>query len=102
MTEVGMALGNPYKCGPRVPGQVGAPFPFVNVKVNEENELFIAGPQVAKGYWNRPAETAENFFTDENGFRWFKTGDVVDVTEDGNYIIRGRASVDIIKVIIIF
>ncbi|TPX55964.1 hypothetical protein PhCBS80983_g04898 [Powellomyces hirtus] len=103
MTEIGMALGNPYE-GPRIPGTVGKPFPGVKASIRDQNdqeisgdgpisgELFVSGPQVFEKYWNKPEATAKEL---QNG--WFRTGDIVSRNEDGVYSILGRASVDIIK-----
>jgi long-chain acyl-CoA synthetase len=53
--------------------------------VNEEGELIISGPQVMKGYWQRPEETAE---TIKDG--WIYTGDLARMDEDGYFYIVGR------------
>jgi long-chain acyl-CoA synthetase len=47
--------------------------------IGERGELCVQGPQVMKGYWNRPEATAECFTKDG----WFKTGDVAVIQEDG-------------------
>ncbi|KAI8822216.1 AMP-dependent synthetase and ligase [Fimicolochytrium jonesii] len=103
MTEIGMALGNPYD-GPRIPGTVGKPFPHVSTQIISDagadvtaqpdatGELYVSGPQVFKEYWNKPEATAKEL---QDG--WFKTGDIVKKSEDGMYTILGRASVDIVK-----
>ncbi|MFN8345008.1 MAG: acyl-CoA synthetase [Spirosomataceae bacterium] len=101
MTEIGMALSNPYHDQRRA-GFVGVPLPKVNVRlVNEQNkevesgqagEIQVKGPNVFSEYWRRPAATQESFTEDG----WFKTGDVA-VMEEGSYKILGRNSVDIIK-----
>jgi malonyl-CoA/methylmalonyl-CoA synthetase len=101
MTEIGMALSNPYE-GERRPGSVGFALPGVEVRLVSEQqtvvmeedlpgEIQVRGPGVFLEYWNRPAATAE-LFTDG----WFRTGDVA-VREHGYYRILGRQSVDIIK-----
>ncbi len=92
MTEIGMALSNPYD-GPRVAGHVGYPLPGVSVRLSEEGEIQVKGPTVFKEYWNKPDSTAESFTSDG----WFKTGDVAVIDEVGGYRILGRNSVDIIK-----
>lgn len=46
---------------------------------NESGELCIRGPQVMKGYWNKPEETA--LALDEDG--WFKSGDIAIIQDDG-------------------
>ena len=101
MTELGMAISNPY-IGARKPGYVGLPLPGVDIKlVNEQyenvnegeaGEIIVKGKNVFLEYWNKPAATSEAF-TKEG---WFKTGDIA-IIEDGYYRIMGRSSVDIIK-----
>lgn len=100
MTEIGMALSNPYR-GERLAGTVGQPLPNVEVRlkdgekiIQEESvpgEIQVRGPSVFQEYWNRPEISAESF---DNG--WFRTGDIA-VIENGYYRIMGRSSVDIIK-----
>jgi malonyl-CoA/methylmalonyl-CoA synthetase len=92
MTEIGMALSNPYD-GPRVAGHVGYPLPGVAARLSDEGEIQIKGPTVFKEYWNKPESTAESFTEDG----WFKTGDIAAIDEVGGYRILGRNSVDIIK-----
>nr|XP_033702201.1 malonate--CoA ligase ACSF3, mitochondrial isoform X3 [Tursiops truncatus] len=58
----------------------------------KEGELLVRGPSVFREYWDKPEETKTAFTSDG----WFKTGDTA-VFKDGNYWIRGRTSVDIIK-----
>lgn len=101
MTEIGMALSNPY-AGERRPGSVGQPLPGVQVRLRGEadvsgasgcasGEIQVRGPGVFKEYWNRPETTLKSFVDG-----WFATGDMA-VVEDGYYRIMGRRSVDIIK-----
>jgi malonyl-CoA/methylmalonyl-CoA synthetase len=101
MTEIGMALSNPYH-GERRPGAVGRPLPGVEVRLKTESgaivtaeeepgEIQVRGPGVFRAYWNRDEESAKSF---EDG--WFRTGDMA-VSERGYYRIMGRLSVDIIK-----
>lgn len=101
MTEIGMALSNPYE-GERRPGAVGRPLPGVEIRLQAESgetveedgvsgEIQVRGPNVFEQYWNRPEETNSSFVDG-----WFKTGDMA-VVEDGYYRIMGRSSVDIIK-----
>jgi malonyl-CoA/methylmalonyl-CoA synthetase len=100
MTEIGMAISNPYE-GERRAGHVGMPLPNVQVRlVDEENrvvegqpgEIQIKGPTVFKEYWGKAVATKEAFTEDG----WFKTGDVAELV-DGYYRILGRNSTDIIK-----
>lgn len=55
----------------------------------EEGLLYIAGPSVFAGYWNRPTENAACFL-DRGGRRWYNTGDVVREDEAHGYIYLGR------------
>jgi len=101
MTEIGMALSNPYR-GERRAGSVGLPLPGVDVRLVAEDgatiagedhpgEIQVRGPNVFLEYWDNPQATAESF-TDG----WFRTGDMA-VLERGYYRIMGRTSIDIIK-----
>ena len=53
---------------------------------DKTGELLVRGPQVMKGYWNRPDETAQSL--DQEG--WLHTGDIARVDEDGFYSIVDR------------
>ncbi len=101
MTELGMALSNPYD-GERRPGHVGQPLPGVVIKRVDESgdevtdastpgELAVKSPTAFREYWGNPESTAKAF---ANG--WFLTGDIA-VVDEGAYRILGRASIDIIK-----
>lgn len=101
MTEIGMALSNPYR-GERRPGYVGQPLPDVCIKLVDESgavvtdegtpgEIRIKSPTVFLEYWSNAEATASSF---KEG--WFCTGDIA-VVEEGYYRIMGRSSVDIIK-----
>ncbi|ROQ20429.1 long-chain acyl-CoA synthetase [Marinimicrobium koreense] len=77
-------------------GTVGLPMPDTECKVIDEEgqslpngepgELCVRGPQVMKGYWNRPDETRQ--VLDEDG--WFRTGDMAVIQEDGYIRIVDR------------
>ncbi|TWU24835.1 Long-chain-fatty-acid--CoA ligase [Novipirellula galeiformis] len=101
MTEIGMALSNPYD-GERRPGAVGQPLPGVEIRLQDEcgesitnegvsGEIQVRGPNVFQQYWNRPDATSESFVDG-----WFRTGDMA-VIENDYFRIMGRSSVDIIK-----
>jgi amino acid adenylation domain-containing protein len=55
-----------------------------------EGELCVAGAGVMQGYWNLADNTARAFLTDAHGTRWYRTGDIVTESSDGNYVYVGR------------
>jgi len=79
----------------RKPGTIGLPVPDTDMKVvdvetgtrelpfGEAGELCIAGPQVMRGYWNRPEESALALRADAEGRVWFHTGDIARIDADG-------------------
>jgi long-chain acyl-CoA synthetase len=98
MTETAPAGTFSPLFGPRKPGSCGLPMPGVRLKftdvaepsrdvaLGERGEICIAGPNVMKGYWNKPAATAAAFTAD--GF--LRTGDVGYMDEDGFVYIVDR------------
>ncbi len=91
VTHANLAYAPPRK------GSIGIPVPdtlarIVDVESGKEvpvgtpGELCIKGPQVMKGYWNRPEENKIAF--DEEG--WFHTGDIAIMDEDGYFYIVDR------------
>ncbi|WP_100399825.1 long-chain-fatty-acid--CoA ligase [Bacillus sp. FJAT-44742] len=82
--------------GERKEGSIGLPWPNTDAAIlsqesedfgepGEIGELIIRGPQVMKGYWNRPEETAATFFDE-----WLKTGDMGYMDEEGFFYIVDR------------
>jgi len=79
----------------RKPGTIGIPICDTDIKVvdldtgdhelpiGEVGELCISGPQIMKGYWQKPDETAQAPRRDSDGRIWFQTGDVARIDEDG-------------------
>jgi long-chain acyl-CoA synthetase len=66
-------------------GSVGRAMPGVEIKIADDGEILARGPNIMKGYWNKPAETAEAL---EGG--WFHTGDIGHVDKDGFLLITDR------------
>lgn len=67
-------------------GTVGKPIDDVEIKIGDGDEILVKGPNVMKGYLNKPEETAR--VIDSNG--WFHTGDQGRFDAYGNLIITGR------------
>ncbi len=67
-------------------GTVGVPIPGVEVRIGADDEIQIKGPTVMRGYFNRPAETAEAFTADG----WFRTGDAGRIDPSGAIILTDR------------
>jgi len=67
------------------PGRAGPAIRGIEMKLGENDEIVVRGPNVFPGYWKRPQET-------EKALRdgWFRTGDQGEVDEEGNWRIVGR------------
>ena len=66
-------------------GSAGKPYPHVEVRLSDEGELEVRGPNVFAGYWRNPEATAAAF---DDG--WLRTGDIAERDEEGFYWIKGR------------
>ncbi|MEP5937649.1 MAG: long-chain fatty acid--CoA ligase [Erythrobacter sp.] len=96
----GVVSVNPYE-GTRKKGTIGQLIaqtdimlvdkedPTKIVSNGEPGELIIHGPQIMKGYWNRP-ETDAEVFVEHDGKKWLRTGDVATLDEDGFLSIVDR------------
>lgn len=108
LTETTSAItSNPIQ-GKKKIGSVGLTYPNTKIRLvdietgerevaqGEEGEITFAGPQVMKGYFNRPEETAKSL-REAGGERWFFTGDIGRMDEEGYLYIVDRAK-DMINV----
>jgi len=94
-------FNQPWK--PCKPGSIGFPIWGIEVKVFDENdqevpvgeigEIVISGHNVMKGYYNKPEETAAAF----KGGKWFHTGDLATMDEDGYFYIVDRVKDMVIR-----
>jgi long-chain acyl-CoA synthetase len=96
-----VATANPTNTHQRKIGSIGFPLPGTVIKVldvasglqelprGEDGEIAVCGPQVMKGYWNRPAED-ERAFRVIDGNRYFLTGDIGHIDEEGYILITDR------------
>ncbi len=95
MTEASPVVTTNPKGGIRV-GTIGVPVPSTDVRIvdekgeplpiGERGELQVKGPQVMKGYYNRPEETAKTITAEG----WLNTGDIAVMDEDGYFRIVDR------------
>ena len=67
-------------------GSVGRPIPGTTIKIAEDGEVLIKGPIVMQGYWKNDAANAEVF----SGDRWFHSGDLGKLDDEGFLFIVGR------------
>lgn len=102
LSETGpLATANPSSLEGRKFGSVGFPISNTDVKIldietattelprGEDGEIAISGPQVMQGYWERPDENAQ-VFRQIDGRRYFLSGDIGHIDEDGYIIITDR------------
>jgi long-chain acyl-CoA synthetase len=92
---------NPSNLEQRQIGAVGLPFPNTDIKIvdletglkelalGQDGEIAASGPQVMLGYWNKP-EANKNAFREIEGKRYFLTGDIGHIDENGFVIITDR------------
>ncbi len=96
-----VASANPTNSKQRKIGTIGFPIPGTDIKIldiesgttelsrGEDGEIAICGPQVMQGYWNKPEEN-EKVFREINGKRYFLTGDIGHIDEDGYILVTDR------------
>ncbi len=94
--ELGIQIYNAYglteaplvtinKLGSNRIGTVGEPLPNTNVKINNDGEVIVKGPQVTSGYFNN--KNRNNLLLQNN---WLLTGDYGYLTSEGSLVITGR------------
>jgi len=87
-------------------GSFGCPIPGMQAAVmnpdtlelapqGETGELLLCGPNVMRGYWNKPEDSARAF-VEKDGLRWLRTGDIVRMDEEGYFHFYDRSK-DLIK-----
>lgn len=84
----------------RIPYTVGRPLPQTDIKIMDEDgkelssgekgTVWVHGPQIMKGYYKNPEETAKVMMKDRENRLWFNTGDLGRKTRDGDLTILGR------------
>ncbi len=96
LTETSPVVIANFLWGKRKSGSIGVPWPDTEAAIlsietgeeappNEIGEVMVKGPQVMKGYWNRPEDTQATFKDD-----WFLTGDMGYMDEEGYFYIVDR------------
>ena len=95
LSEASPAVSTNYHQRPTKPGSIGQPIPEVKVRIvddqdrdlplGEVGELLVYGPNVSKGYYKLPEETARTF---NNG--WLHTGDMAKMDQDGYLYVVER------------
>ena len=102
LTETSPVISvNPTNRDGRKIGSIGFPLPGTHVKIldledptkelpqGEDGEVAACGPQVMKGYWKRP-DANQEVFVDLDGRRYFLTGDIGHIDDDGYILITDR------------
>ncbi|BBI99121.1 AMP-dependent synthetase [Ferrigenium kumadai] len=85
LTETSPVISGNCK-GMNFPDSVGQPIRDVQVRLGEQSELLVKGPNVMLGYWNNPEATRA--MIDADG--WLNTGDVAHIADTGHIYITGR------------
>ena len=85
LTET-VALGTVNRLESFKLGTVGPPLPGIELKIADDGEILIKGPNVFSEYWRNPEATRESFTEDG----WLCTGDLGSIDEDGFLSITGR------------
>lgn len=109
LTEAQMAVVANPPLGEKKLGSVGMPLPDVELRVvdvddpsrelpqGEAGEVLLSAPQLMRGYWHQPDETAATLTTGSDGRRWLHTGDIGYIDADGYLFLTDRKK-ELIKV----
>ncbi len=95
MSETGMNFSNPVR-GARKPGSIGLPLPELQVRIvdpetfedvtsGSTGEIWLKGPCITPGYWQKQEESKKNFIDG-----WFRSGDLGKTDGDGYYYLTDR------------
>ena len=88
-TEVATA-GTIHRNGDIKLASVGKPYPQVSIRIAEDGEIQINTPTLFQGYYKAPDKTEEAIHVEEDGTRWFLTGDAGYLDDDGHLIYLDR------------
>ena len=69
---------------------VGKPIPESEAMIGENGEILLIGPTLFQGYYKNPEATESSLWVDEDGRKWFRTGDAGYIDEDGHVIYLDR------------
>ncbi|MEJ7813248.1 MAG: AMP-binding protein [Gemmatimonadaceae bacterium] len=109
LTEAQMAVVANPASGEKKTGSVGMPLPDVDLRLldvetgthevahGEQGEVTVAAPQLMRGYWEQPSETAEVLKPDDAGRIWLHTGDIGYLDPQGYLFLTDRKK-ELIKV----
>ncbi len=84
-------LENPKLLIENIPiGKACAHYESKIIESKTEGELLISGKALMIGYWNMESLTNEKILIDDNGLKWYKTGDIVALDSNNDYVFKGR------------
>jgi long-chain acyl-CoA synthetase len=69
---------------------VGIPPPGMGIKIADDGEILVKGPTVVRGYYKDPEATQKGFVIDQDGQRWYRTGDAGYIDSAGHLIYLDR------------
>ena len=69
---------------------VGRPLPNIEFKISDDGEILIGGGNIFMGYYKNEEETDKSLSVDEQGMRWFHSGDAGYIDDDGHLVYLDR------------